>query len=196
MCRLCHRFILENFVLDKHVRFILTIYPVVIWALTGVFMKNYNAEDPDHNDIFIGECWCLYIFCFHFPSTTANTDQFSQYTNKAFSVNYACLYCPHSYCICNIWHIVCTLTLPSAVPPAVVSLLAIACALFVGRVFLVIWRQIKYPLYEDVNPEAMSPMDIAEMQRKIFKWAMLTEYFSGTVLCVWIQCGSCTSCTY
>ncbi|AWP20611.1 Hypothetical protein SMAX5B_001584 [Scophthalmus maximus] len=96
-------FILENFVLDKHVRFILTIYPVVIWALTGVFMKNYNAEDPDHNDIFI------------------------------------------------------------------VSLLAIACALFVGRVFLVIWRQIKYPLYEDVNPEAMSPMDIAEMQRKIFK---------------------------
>ncbi|KAI3355284.1 hypothetical protein L3Q82_018136 [Scortum barcoo] len=47
-------FILENFVLDKHVRYILTIYPVVIWALTGVFTKNYNAAAPTRNNTFIG----------------------------------------------------------------------------------------------------------------------------------------------
>ena len=56
-----HRFILENSVLDKHVRFILTIYPVVIWALTGVFMNNYNAVDPTHNNIFIGEEFCMFL---------------------------------------------------------------------------------------------------------------------------------------
>ncbi|XP_040922246.1 uncharacterized protein LOC121200807 [Toxotes jaculatrix] len=96
-------FVLENSVLDKHVRFILSIYPVVIWALTGVFMKNYNAAAPTRNNIFI------------------------------------------------------------------VSLLAIACVVFVGRVFLVIWRQIKKPFYKDVNPEDMSPMEIAEKQKTIFK---------------------------
>lgn len=55
MLALSHRFILENSVLDKHVRLILSIYPVVIWALTGVFMNNYNTADPTFNNIFIGE---------------------------------------------------------------------------------------------------------------------------------------------
>ncbi|XP_037312006.2 uncharacterized protein LOC119198682 [Pungitius pungitius] len=45
-------FFLENFVLDKHVRYILTIYPFVIWAVTGVFSKNNNAADPSANNIF------------------------------------------------------------------------------------------------------------------------------------------------
>lgn len=54
------RFVLENFVLDKHVRFILTIYPVVIWALTGVFTENYNVADPTRTNIFVGkEKGCL-----------------------------------------------------------------------------------------------------------------------------------------
>ncbi|GAA6214988.1 uncharacterized protein LOC108881602 [Lates japonicus] len=96
-------FILENSVLDKHVRLILSIYPVVIWALTGVFMNNYNAADPTFNNIFI------------------------------------------------------------------VSLLAVACALFVTRIFLVIWRQIKQPFYQDNDPEDMSPMEIAKKQKIIFK---------------------------
>ncbi|XP_060950211.1 uncharacterized protein LOC133027194 [Limanda limanda] len=96
-------FILENSVLDKHVRFILTIYPVVIWALTGVFMENYNAKDPTRNNIFI------------------------------------------------------------------VSLLAVACVFFVTRVGLFVWKQIKNPLYKDVNPEAMCPMEIAGKQKTIFK---------------------------
>ncbi|XP_034998815.2 uncharacterized protein LOC118098783, partial [Hippoglossus stenolepis] len=96
-------FILENSVLDKHVRFILTIYPVVIWALTGVFMENYNAEDPTRNNIFI------------------------------------------------------------------VSLLAVACAFFVTRVGLFVWKQMKNPLYKDLNPEAMCPMEIAGKQKTIFK---------------------------
>lgn len=55
MCWICHRFVLENSVLDKYVRYILTIYPSVIWALTGVFTKNYDAANPTRNNIFIGE---------------------------------------------------------------------------------------------------------------------------------------------
>ncbi|XP_047424510.1 uncharacterized protein LOC124995840 [Mugil cephalus] len=96
-------FVMENFVLDKHVRFILTIYPVVIWALAGVFTKNYNTEAPTDNNIFIA------------------------------------------------------------------SLLGVACVLFAGRIFLVTWKQIKQPFYQDEDPNAMSPMDIAENQKKIFK---------------------------
>ncbi|MEQ2288318.1 hypothetical protein AMECASPLE_021435 [Ameca splendens] len=88
-------FFLENFVFDKHVRFILTIYPVVIWALTGVFTENYNAADPTRNNTFIA------------------------------------------------------------------ALLGVACFLFVTRILLVTWRQVKNPLYKDVNPDDMSPMEIA-----------------------------------
>lgn len=47
-------------------------------------------------------------------------------------------------------------------------LLALASVLFVVRILLVIWRHIKQPLYEDVSPEAMEPMEIAEKQKKIF----------------------------
>lgn len=44
----------EQLALDKHVRYILTTYPVVIWALSGNFDKNYNKESPDQNGILIG----------------------------------------------------------------------------------------------------------------------------------------------
>ncbi|XP_072235019.1 uncharacterized protein [Leuresthes tenuis] len=96
-------FLLENSILDKHVRFILSIYPFVIWALTGVYTKNYNTAAPTRNNVFIA------------------------------------------------------------------VLLAIACVLFATRVLLVVWRQIKRPLYRDVNPDAMSPMEIADKQKMIFK---------------------------
>ncbi|XP_044031708.1 uncharacterized protein LOC122866306 [Siniperca chuatsi] len=96
-------FFLENSVLDKHARYILSIYPVVIWALAGVFTKNNDAAVPTHNNIFIA------------------------------------------------------------------ALLAVACVLFVGRVLLVIRRHIKKPFYEDVSPEVMSPMEIANNQKTIFK---------------------------
>nr|XP_019942851.1 PREDICTED: uncharacterized protein LOC109629548 [Paralichthys olivaceus] len=46
-------FVLENLVLDKHVRYILIIYPVVIWALTGNLDKNYDDVSPGLNGIFI-----------------------------------------------------------------------------------------------------------------------------------------------
>ncbi|XP_071341244.1 uncharacterized protein [Trachinotus anak] len=94
-------FMLENTLLDKHVRFILTIYPVVIWAVTGVFTK--NGEVSSRNNTFT------------------------------------------------------------------VSLLAIGCILCAARLFLVIWKQIKQPFYKDVNTEAISPMEIAEKQKRIFK---------------------------
>ncbi|XP_070709374.1 uncharacterized protein [Pempheris klunzingeri] len=97
------RFFLENTVLNKHVRYILTIYPVVIWALTGVFTKNYDAAAPTRNNIYIA------------------------------------------------------------------ALLAIACVLCAARVVMVMWKCITKPVYNDVSPEVMSPMEIAEKQKKIFK---------------------------
>ncbi|KAL7373595.1 hypothetical protein ABVT39_010261 [Epinephelus coioides] len=96
-------FVLENFVLDKHVRYILVIYPVVIWALSGNLDKNFDAESPNRNGIFIA------------------------------------------------------------------VLLASACALFIIRIVLVVWRHIKQPLYADASPEAMEPTQIAEKQKKIFR---------------------------
>lgn len=46
-------FIVENFIFEKHLRYILTIYPVVIVALSGNLTKNFNAADPSRNGIFI-----------------------------------------------------------------------------------------------------------------------------------------------
>ncbi|XP_028290537.1 uncharacterized protein LOC114454343 [Gouania willdenowi] len=96
-------FILENSYFEKHVRFILSIYPVLIWSLTGVLTKNYNAAAPTRNDIFIA------------------------------------------------------------------ALLAVACVLCASRVVLVIWRQMIQPIFKDVDPDDMVPMEIAERQKTIFK---------------------------
>lgn len=43
-----------------------------------------------------------------------------------------------------------------------VVLLALACVLFVTRVMLVIWRHIRQPVYQDANPEATEPEEIAK----------------------------------
>merc|ERR1712212_820239 len=45
-------FVLENGPLDKHVRYIFTIYPVVIWALSGIMSGKYDAADLSRNNIF------------------------------------------------------------------------------------------------------------------------------------------------
>ncbi|XP_076149566.1 uncharacterized protein LOC143133659 [Alosa pseudoharengus] len=45
-------FIVENFVIDRHVRYIVTIYPVVIMALVGNVYKHYNPEAPGRNAKF------------------------------------------------------------------------------------------------------------------------------------------------
>lgn len=50
-----YRFILENFVFEKHLRYILTVYPVVIVALSGNMTKNFNSADPSRNGIYIGK---------------------------------------------------------------------------------------------------------------------------------------------
>lgn len=50
-----YRFIVETFVFEKHLRYILTVYPVVIVALSGNMTKNYNSADPSRNGIYIGE---------------------------------------------------------------------------------------------------------------------------------------------
>lgn len=49
------RFILENWVLDRWVRNILTIYPVVIVALVGNIWKHFNPAHPSTNAVFMGE---------------------------------------------------------------------------------------------------------------------------------------------
>ncbi|XP_075871616.1 uncharacterized protein LOC142881307 [Nelusetta ayraudi] len=46
-------FILENWVLDRWVRNILTVYPVVIVALVGNVWKHFNPEDPTANAVFM-----------------------------------------------------------------------------------------------------------------------------------------------
>ncbi|XP_013050336.2 uncharacterized protein [Anser cygnoides] len=43
----------ENFFLDKYVRYNLTIYPVVIVALSGSACKNFSLSSPTTNGIFI-----------------------------------------------------------------------------------------------------------------------------------------------
>ncbi|XP_028290571.1 uncharacterized protein LOC114454358 [Gouania willdenowi] len=96
-------FVLENLVLDKHVRYICITYLVVIWALSGNLDKNFDANSPNRNGVFIA------------------------------------------------------------------VLLASASLLFVVRLILVIWRHIKLPLYDDVSPETMEPMDIGQKQKKMFR---------------------------
>lgn len=54
MCFHC-RFGIENFLLYQHVRYILTIYPVVIIALVGNVTKHYDPAAPSANAIFMGE---------------------------------------------------------------------------------------------------------------------------------------------
>ncbi|MEQ2168858.1 hypothetical protein GOODEAATRI_019012 [Goodea atripinnis] len=46
-------FILESWVLDRWVRNILTVYPVVIVALTGNVYKHFNPADPTPNSVFM-----------------------------------------------------------------------------------------------------------------------------------------------
>ncbi|XP_028659620.2 uncharacterized protein LOC114653448 [Erpetoichthys calabaricus] len=45
-------FVVENFFLDKYVRYTLTIYPVVILALSGNIAKNFKPDSPGTNGIF------------------------------------------------------------------------------------------------------------------------------------------------
>ncbi|XP_027721427.1 uncharacterized protein LOC114045542 isoform X4 [Vombatus ursinus] len=45
-------FYLENFLLDKYVRYILTVYPVVMVALSGNIAQHYNTSAPTRNNIF------------------------------------------------------------------------------------------------------------------------------------------------
>lgn len=45
-------FTVENFLIEKHVRYILTIYPVIIYALIGSLSKHYDAAAPGRNAVF------------------------------------------------------------------------------------------------------------------------------------------------
>ena len=42
-------FALENTILDRYTRFIFMVYPVLIWALTGVLSAHWGKETPNTN---------------------------------------------------------------------------------------------------------------------------------------------------
>ncbi|KAK5859416.1 hypothetical protein PBY51_020971 [Eleginops maclovinus] len=46
-------FLMENWLLDRWVRNILTVYPVVIVALLGNVFKHFNPDDPTPNSVFM-----------------------------------------------------------------------------------------------------------------------------------------------
>ncbi|XP_066451586.1 uncharacterized protein [Eleutherodactylus coqui] len=86
-------FCLENFVFDKYVRYTLTVYPVIIVALSGALDKHFTAAAPDRNNIYIA------------------------------------------------------------------VLLSVACALFVVRLVLVIWRHFKQPIYTRASNKTTLPLE-------------------------------------
>ena len=47
------RFVLENFVIDRHVRYILTVYPVVIVALVGNVMVSLIEARHCHSHVHL-----------------------------------------------------------------------------------------------------------------------------------------------
>ncbi|KAI4874020.1 hypothetical protein NFI96_029909, partial [Prochilodus magdalenae] len=48
-------FAVENFLIEKHVRYILTVYPVIIYALIGSLSKHYDPAAPGRNAVFTGK---------------------------------------------------------------------------------------------------------------------------------------------
>ena len=72
-------FALENTVLDRYARFIFMVYPVLIWALSGVMSAHWGKEDPDTNPVLtllllllsigllIARITLVTIFAFHRP---------------------------------------------------------------------------------------------------------------------------------
>lgn len=52
----------------------------------------------------------------------------------------------------------------------IAAILALVCVLCAARILLVIWRNIKKPIYKVASIEVMSPLEIAQKQRTIFKW--------------------------
>ncbi|KAK1173685.1 hypothetical protein AOXY_G3861 [Acipenser oxyrinchus oxyrinchus] len=67
-------FLLENFVLEKYVRYTFTVYPVVILGLAGMFTRNYRFDSITTNTIYcgvlmaIGAAFCVFrliAICFY-----------------------------------------------------------------------------------------------------------------------------------
>ncbi|CAL8324621.1 unnamed protein product [Boreogadus saida] len=45
--------VLENWVLERHVRYIVTVYPVVIWALCGAVSSHFDPSAPSQSGLFL-----------------------------------------------------------------------------------------------------------------------------------------------
>ena len=45
-------FILENTVLDRFARYVLIVYPVIVWSLAAILSAHWNQEDDNRNPIF------------------------------------------------------------------------------------------------------------------------------------------------
>ena len=46
-------FVLENTILDRYLRYVLSVYPVVIWALGGVLSIHWGQEEEERNSRFV-----------------------------------------------------------------------------------------------------------------------------------------------
>lgn len=79
------RFIVENWVLDRWVRNILTVYPVVIVALVGNIARHYHAADPTTNSVFMSEFNVLFI------KWSTDTQQFTPWARKTWIMVGRCL---------------------------------------------------------------------------------------------------------
>ena len=57
-------FALENTILDRYTRFIFMVYPVLIWALTGVLSAHWGKETPNTNPLLTAMLLVLAVVLF------------------------------------------------------------------------------------------------------------------------------------
>lgn len=126
-CIVFYRFTVENFLIEKHVRYILTIYPVIIYALIGSLSKHYDAAAPGRNAVFSGK-------------SVINTSMSIWLTINIAYWSTICYIlsrrCAHSAYSVMLWF-------------SIVVLLVMACIVLVVRVGLVVWRHRTRPLFRE-----------------------------------------------
>lgn len=76
--------------LDRWVRNILTVYPVVIVALVGNVWKHFNPNDPSANAVFMGKFVMNDIHNCTFTNTSSRVKALTHCRNYPF--------CANSYC--------------------------------------------------------------------------------------------------
>lgn len=144
LCNFFYRFTVENFLIEKHVRYILTVYPVIIYALIGGLSKHYDAAEPGRNAVFSGKSMINTSMTMSLWLTINIASL--RYKVKDLAICYILMqHCAHSaYSVMLLF--------------STVVLLVMVCIVLVVRVGLVVWRHRTQPLFHEVNHEVlMSP---------------------------------------